>query len=204
MHYLNDVLLNKKDDKKPNKKAETTLSTSSVESNNNVIYFASDVNSENNFKLNKQLRETDVELRMLSLKMDLGPVPIRLHISSFGGLVLSAFSTIDCIKSLGVPVNTYIDGYAASAGTLMSVVGNWRVMGENSYMLIHQLSSSAWGNYEQLKDDMKNCDVFMKRIQGIYEEHTKIPKKKLKEILKRDLWFDSKTCLEYGLVDEVI
>lgn len=199
MYYLN-----KKDDKKSIKKCETTISTSSVESNNNVIYFASDVNAENNFKLNKQLRETELELRMLSMKMGLGPVPIRLHISSFGGSVLSAFSTIDCIKSLDVPVNTYIDGYAASAGTLMSVVGNWRIMGKNSYMLIHQLSNLAWGNYEQLKDDMKNCDVFMKRIQGIYEEHTRIPKKKLKKILKRDLWFDSKTCLEYGLVDEVI
>jgi len=28
--------------------------------------------------------------------------------------------------------------------------------------------------------------------------------KKLNEILKHDLWFDSKTCLEYGLVDEIV
>ena len=56
----------------------------------------------------------------------------------------------------------------------------------------------------ELKDDMDNCDLFMRIIRDIYTEHTKIPKKKLNEILKRDLWFDAETCLEYGLIDEII
>jgi ATP-dependent protease ClpP protease subunit len=199
MHYLN-----KKDDKKSIEKGETTFSTSSIEANNNIIYFASDVNNENNFNLNKQLREKDVELRILSLQMNITTPNIYLHISSFGGSILSAFSTVDCMKGLQTHIHTYVDGYAASAGTIMSVVGKERYMGENSYMLIHQLSNRSWGNYEQLKDDMKNCDVFMKRIKKIYEEHTKIPKNKLKEILKHDLWWDAKTCLKYGLIDDIV
>ena len=28
--------------------------------------------------------------------------------------------------------------------------------------------------------------------------------KKIKDILKRDLWWDAKTCLKYGLVDDII
>ena len=55
-----------------------------------------------------------------------------------------------------------------------------------------------------LKDDMKNNDLLMKTIKQIYTEHTKIPKKKLNEVLKRDLWWDAKTCLEYGLIDDII
>ena len=61
-----------------------------------------------------------------------------------------------------------------------------------------------WGKYEELKDSIENCDLFMQIIKDIYDEHTKIPKKKLKEILKHDLWLDAETCLEYGLVDEII
>jgi hypothetical protein len=41
-----------------------------------------------------------------------------------------------------------------------------------------------WGKYEEMKDDMENCDLFMRIIKDIYHEHTKIPKKKLNEILK--------------------
>ena len=71
-------------------------------------------------------------------------------------------------------------------------------------MLIHQLSSGMWGKYEELKDDMKKSEILMKRIREIYEERTKIPAKKLNEILKHDLWWDAETCLKYGLVDEII
>ena len=60
------------------------------------------------------------------------------------------------------------------------------------------------GWVEELKDDMKNCEILMDTIKEIYVEHTTIPKKKLNDILKHDLWFDADTCLEYGLVDELI
>ena len=44
----------------------------------------------------------------------------------------------------------------------------------------------------------------METIRNIYVKHTKIPKKQLNDILKRDLWFDAETCLKYGLIDEII
>ena len=48
---------------------------------------------------------------------------------------------------------------------------------------------------------MENNKHLMDTIKSVYKEHTKVPMKKLNEILKRDLWFDSETCLELGLVD---
>ena len=97
-----------------------------------------------------------------------------------------------------------IDGCAASAATIMSVVAEERLMHEHAFMLIHQLSSGMWGKFEDMKDDMKNNEMLMKKIIGIYEEHTNIPKSKIKDILKRDIWWDAKTCLKYGLVDDII
>jgi ATP-dependent protease ClpP protease subunit len=71
-------------------------------------------------------------------------------------------------------------------------------------MLIHQLSAGSWGKFEELKDDMENNHLIMNKIKGIYEQYTKIPKKQLDEILKHDLWWDAQTCLNYGLIDEII
>ena len=51
---------------------------------------------------------------------------------------------------------------------------------------------------------MENVDNMMKTIRNVYLEYTKIPKKKLDEILEHDLWLDAETCLKYGLVDEII
>ena len=70
-------------------------------------------------------------------------------------------------------------------------------------MLIHQLSSFFWGKYEEFKDEKQNLDKIMEMIKKVYAEYTKIPTKKLEEILKHDLWLDADQCLEYGLVDEI-
>ena len=129
---------------------------------------------------------------------------IFLHINSYGGSVFAGLAAVDYIKNSKIPVCSIVDGCAASAATLMSVVAEERKIHENSFMLIHQLSSGMWGKYEELKDDMKNSEVLMNTIKKIYENHTTIPKSKLDQILKRDLWFNAKTCLKYGLVDEIL
>jgi ATP-dependent protease ClpP protease subunit len=51
---------------------------------------------------------------------------------------------------------------------------------------------------------MENNKHLMETIKAIYKEYTKVPMKKLNEILKHDLWFDSNKCLLLGLVDEII
>ena len=179
-------------------------SSSNFESEGNTLYFYSGVDDDSIFSLNKELEKKDQQLQVLGIENNIAPPPIRLKIHSYGGSVLSAFAAINYIKNTKCNVHTYVDGAAASAGTLMSVVGTKRYISENAYMLIHQLSSVSWGNYEQLKDDMINNKALMKRIRDIYEQYTKIPKTKLKDVLKRDLWWDAKTCLEYGLVDDII
>jgi ATP-dependent protease ClpP protease subunit len=187
------------------KKAADTGSMDTVEGDDNIIYFYAGVSMKENFTLNKEISRLDREMQMISMKLGLKvPIPIHLRINSYGGSVFAAFSSIDYMNQSKTPIYTYIDGCAASAGTIMSVCGDQRFIGENSYMLVHQLSSGMWGKYQELQDDMKNSDNLMKRIKEIYESKTKIPKTKMDEILKHDLWWDARTCLKYGLVDEIL
>ena len=176
-----------------------------VSSLNNNIYFYSEVNRVKNLQLNKKLMTLGTSLvnRNNSLGVAI-PTPINLHINSYGGSLFAGFSSVDYVLNCPVPVHSVIDGCAASAATLFSVVAEKRFMHKHSFMLIHQLSSGMWGNYESLKDDMENCDLLMETIRTIYSEHTKIPKNQLSKILKHDLWWDAKTCLKYGLIDEII
>ena len=165
--------------------------------------FYGEVNSDNAKLLNKALRTMDKDLQVVKVKYGV-QVPIKLYINSYGGSIFAGFSTVDTIKSLGTPVHTYIDGSAASAATLISVVADKRFIHQNSFMLIHQLSSVMWGKYEEFKDEMENLDMLMSRIKDIYKEHCSIPKKELDEILKHDLWLDSAKCVKWGLVDEIV
>ena len=171
----------------------------------NKIYFYSGVTRQDNLQLNKLIHTTSHKLKNIENLYKLQEAPkLNLHINSYGGSVFAGFSSVDYIRNAAVPVVSVIDGCAASAATIMSVVAQERYINEHAFMLIHQLSSGMWGNYESLKDDMENCDLLMETIRNIYTEHTKIPKKTLNQILKRDLWFDADICLKYGLIDEII
>ncbi len=171
----------------------------------NRIYFYSGVTRQDNLTLNKLIHTTGNKLANIQQLYKLEcPPKLNLHINSYGGSVFAGFGSVDYIRNSPVPVVSIIDGCAASAATIMSVVAEERYINEHAFMLIHQLSSGMWGKFEEMKDDMKNNQLLMKKIIGIYEEHTSIPKSKIKDILKRDLWWDAKTCLKYGLVDDII
>jgi len=194
-----------KKDKEDTPVVATSDKNNVVETTNNRIYYYSEVSRQKILVLNKNLRNLNDNLLNQAQLLGLNePANIYLHINSFGGSVFAGLSAVDYIQSCEVPVITVVEGCAASAATLFSVVGTHRQIRSNAFMLIHQISSGMWGKYEELKDSLDNCDLFMRIIKDIYNEHTKVPKKKLNEILKHDLWFDAETCLEYGLVDEII
>ena len=176
-----------------------------VETANNRLYFYAGVNRSTVLTLNKSLKNMEINTLNRATTLQADHVhKAYLHINSFGGSVFAGLSAMDYIKRSKIPITTVIDGCAASAATMMSVVAPHRQIHEHSFMLIHQLSAGSWGKYEELKDDMKNNEMLMKVIKSIYEQHTKVPKAQLANILKHDLWWDAKTCLKYGLVDEII
>ena len=175
-----------------------------IEKRHNRIYFYSEVSRAKNLELNIALKSLESDLLHGALLADGDPRKIFLHINSYGGSVFAGFSSVDYIRNSKVPTVSVVDGCAASAATIMSVTANHRQINKHAYMLIHQLSSGMWGKYQAQKDTMENNDRLMKMIIDIYEEHTKIPKKELDNLLKRDLWWDAETCLKYGLVDEII
>ena len=72
---------------------------------------------------------------------------------------------MDTILRTKVPVETYVDGFCASAATFLSVAASGRFMSRNSYMLIHQLSSTLWGKYSEIEDEKKNLDLMMETIK---------------------------------------
>ena len=117
------------------------------------------------------------------------------------------FASIDTIRNSNFPVVSIIEGAAASAATLMSVVCDERIIRKNAYMLIHQMSSGFWGKMEEIKDEFINLKKLSKNLKKIYKDHTNLNNTdseiKLNDILKRDIWWSSQECLKYGLVDTI-
>lgn len=171
----------------------------------NQLYFYSDVTRDSIYALNRQIDELTKHLKFVQFCYNLSePPPIELQISSEGGEVFSALSTVDKILNNSIPIHTHCEGIVASAATLISVVGKKRTISKNACMLVHQVSGGLWGNYQEFKDEMQNLDLIMKIIKNIYFGHTKFSTSDLEEMMKHDLCLEPADCLKLGLVDNIV
>ena len=170
---------------------------------NNHIYFYSPVTTKSCLELNMTINE--VTNNVMKNCVDFETCPnIYLHINSGGGEVNAALSTVDTIRNNKLPIISVIEGSAASAATLISMVCHERHIHKHAMMLIHQISGGFWGKMEEFKDEMKNMKQTMKLIMKIYKKYGKIPENKLSALLKKDIWWKSSKCLKMGLVDKVL
>ena len=186
------------------RKAGAEVNEKHISVQDNRIYFYSGVNRNSCVELNKKIGELESKGLTLSKTLGILPPSIKVFINSGGGSIVSGIASMDTMLRCQVPVETYVDGFSASAATFLTVVGEKRYMSRNSYMLIHQLSSNFWGTYANFEDEKKNLDMMMTTIKRVYKKYTKIPMSKLDGILKHDLMWDAETCLNYGMIDEIV
>lgn len=175
-----------------------------IVSNTNHLYFYNDINEKSILELTLKLNSLALTLKQKAAIENTKVLPIILHINSFGGFLIDGMSGANAIENCNVDVHTMIDGYCASAGTFLSIVGKKRKMYKRSSLLIHQLTGMSAGKFSDHEDNMKNMKREMEMMKDLYKTFTKIPNEKLDEILQHDIWLDSGQCLEYGIVDEVI
>jgi len=165
----------------------------------NEIHFYGEITVENTLEFVESFRK--LEIRLLKQKADLiGYEPeIRVHIMSDGGDMFSGLALKNLIEKSRVKVITIAQGACCSAATFMFLGGSERRMGENAYLLIHQLSTEFWGKYQELKDEMKTCDKFMNALKNMYTSKTEIPERKFRKLMKKDLYLSASKCLKYKI-----
>ena len=132
------------------------------------------------------------------------PKAIVLHINSPGGDLYAGIALMNIINNSRIPIIALVEGLSASAATLVTVVAKYRIMSPYAYMLIHQFTAGQFGQYEELQFESEINNKIMNIMYKFYSKYTKLPKTKIKEVLRHDLYFTSEECLQYGLIDKIL
>lgn len=135
--------------------------------------------------------------------LESGPV-VELHIQSIGGQLMPTLGVVDAILACPVDTVSYIEGFAASSATLLSVVCTRRYAHAHSVALLHQLSGGVTGTAGMMNDQLQNVNLFMGIVKDIYTKHTKIDPAEMDELLKHDLWLNAEQCLRLGVIDAIV
>jgi ATP-dependent protease ClpP protease subunit len=169
---------------------------------NEILYYG-DIDRENALVFVEKFKKLEIE--MLKKKAELvGYEPqIRVHVMSDGGDVFSGLNMMNILERSRVKVITIAQGACCSAATFVVLGGSERRMGRNAYFLIHQMSTEFWGNYQELKNEMKSTEKFMKMLKKMYMSKTSIPEKKFMRLMKKDIYLSPSKCLKYKIVSSL-
>lgn len=178
--------------------------TSLVKSVNDRIYFYKDVDQSSMLELKQQIETQNklfdnISIQLEQLQMPISPV-IHLHISSWGGDAFCGLHLYDFLKNNKYPIYTYIDGFVASAASLIYLAGTKRQMSNNSFILVHQLQNWFVGNFSQLQDHYNTCQKIMNKLRCVYLHQLDIQQAQLNELLKHDLWLNREQAMKYGFI----
>ena len=138
-----------------------------------------------------------------------GQPVIPVIIDSYGGAVYSLMSMISDVRNSKLPVATIIQGKAMSCGAIFSTFGTkgMRYMDPYATVMIHDVSSGAWGKIEEIKADAKEAERLQKRVYNMMAENCGKSKNYFMKLIHdkghADWYLESDECLEHGLIDHV-
>lgn len=130
---------------------------------------------------------------------------IELHISSPGGSVIDGFTIYSTLEQCKLPIHVYIDGIAASMGSVLAMLGDKIYMSKTAIMMIHKPYTGASGNADDLRSEADLLDKFEAQLIGCYMTRAKgLTEVDLQKMLKNETWLNAEECLTYGFCDSII
>ena len=130
---------------------------------------------------------------------------INLNIASYGGDVYAMLGLCDYIKKMSVKVNTHCLGTCMSAAAVLLACGTGkRTMGRHSTVMVHEGSAVEVGKSTDVMRGVDHLKELQKDINQLLAEVTNKDVKFWKRMNRNDTYLDAKTCLEYGIIDEIV
>lgn len=128
---------------------------------------------------------------------------IDMRLNSPGGDVFAARAIMAAMASYAGGITAHVDGYAASAASILAVAADKVVMAEGSFMMIHKAWTIGIGN----ADDFLATAALLEKIDGtIAETYAGRSGKDTAHHLEQmaaETWFTAQEAVAEGLADEV-
>jgi len=145
----------------------------------------------------------DFAREMKFLLRDPSVSEIDVRINTPGGSIAEGFAIVSAIQNASKPVNTIVDGLAASMGSVIAAVGNKRSIVDFGILMVHDPHVGV--DPEELDDETKKVlSTFRESILTIYENNTNISREVASELMGQETWMDASEAINNGFVDNII
>ena len=127
----------------------------------------------------------------------------EVEINSGGGEIFAASEIYTALRNYAGGVHIRIVGLAASAASIIAMVGESE-MTPTGMMMIHNVQSSADGDYRQMEHTAGVLRDANHAIISAYVAKTGRPEAEIAAMMDAETWITAERAVELGLVDRVM
>lgn len=134
---------------------------------------------------------------------DVDAETIHVHINSPGGSAFDGVAIGNLLKNHKAEIIVHIDGWAASAASVIAMAGDKVIMPENTMMMIHRASTIEYGNakvFEKTASDLRKIDT---ALAASYKKRFVGEQSELDQLLDDETFLTADEALAFGFADEI-
>jgi ATP-dependent protease ClpP protease subunit len=148
------------------------------------------------------------EVSAKAFARDLSKLPssvkrLDIHINSPGGSLFEASAIYSRLADHKSKKMVYVDGLAASAASIVAMVGHKIYIRANAQMMIHLPSGLAIGNADDMRKMATALDSVTESMLNVYANRTGLDRSEIRDMLAAETWFSPEKAVEHGFADEV-
>jgi ATP-dependent protease ClpP protease subunit len=128
------------------------------------------------------------------------PITISLH--SGGGDALAGIAIHNMIARHKGAKTVVVEGFAASAASLIAMAGDRIVMPSNAFLMIHEAWGGAMGDAEQMRGTAALLDSISAAYRSTYAKRSGLEEDEVAELMRAETWFTAAEAVAKGLATE--
>lgn len=126
-----------------------------------------------------------------------------LRLNTPGGDVFTGNALFNMLRETGASITVYVDGVAASMGSLIAMVGEPVVMASNAMMMIHNPAAYAHGDSKAMRRMNQLLDSLKAGMVSEYAKKSGLSAEEVSDMMEDETWMTAEDAVAYGFADSI-
>ncbi|WP_444931519.1 ClpP-like prohead protease/major capsid protein fusion protein [Microbulbifer sp. SSSA002] len=127
---------------------------------------------------------------------------INLHINCPGGDVFDGTAIYNLLKDHKAEVETWIEGIAASMGSVIALAGDRVHIAENAYYMVHNPSAGVRGDERALEKTKSLLAKVKTTMKSLYSSRTGMSDEEISQVMDDETWYTGTEAVEAGFATD--
>lgn len=128
---------------------------------------------------------------------------ITVRINSPGGDVFDGFAIYNLLAQHPAKIHVKVDGYAASAASVIAMAGDTREVAANALVMIHNPWTLAVGDSAGMRKTADLLDQIKDSIITTYKAHSSLDEEEIAALMDAETWFDAQGAMDAGFATAI-